>query len=427
VLASVLCLIPLLLLCRELKLDRGETAAAVGLLSVNSYVLFYAHHLRMYSLLMLLSLVSLWLVARLLRRRGRGWWELWCLLLVNLAMVYTQYYGWVLVGIESAVVLVWRRELWKRFLLQAAVIGLAFLPWAMVAARSIEAKGGLEENLGWISRPSLGDFGYFYVEVLGIGRLPVHSWPLVMVVLGLIVGVAVWKKQHRHALLVVFAVLPAAVAFLVSYILPESIWGHRHLIVCAAPFLIGCVVAARQVPYRYVRGGVFLMVIAWMTYSVRVNLSRTDLKLHWDALVTQMIEREESSGDRVVLYSLDPYLHYSVWFYLEMWKEERPEMMRLRVPAAETARLAERARAMEIVEKAKLEQVSGAAWVAYSDLYWKRQQSPMELLERRGCRTGRPLSIRDQYQRISVFPVECGETGITAEAAEEKQNKLGAP
>ena len=84
-----------------------------------------------------------------------------------------------------------------------------------------------------------------------------------------------------------------------------------------------------------------------------------------------------------------------------------PANVRLRVRVSDVGRMAERARAVEIVEKAGIEQVNGAAWVAYSDLHWKQKRSPRELLERRGCNSGEEISFRDQYQRIEVFPVAC--------------------
>src|ERR671913_402855 len=66
---------PLLLLCRELRLGAWETNLALALAAVNGYLIKYAQEVRMYSLLLLLTLCSLWLFARFLNaaeaRRAR--------------------------------------------------------------------------------------------------------------------------------------------------------------------------------------------------------------------------------------------------------------------------------------------------------------------------------------------------------------------
>ena len=63
-LVSIAAIIPFVLLCRELGLKRSEWNLALLLLAVNGYLIKYAQELRMYSLLMFLSLCSLWLFVR---------------------------------------------------------------------------------------------------------------------------------------------------------------------------------------------------------------------------------------------------------------------------------------------------------------------------------------------------------------------------
>jgi hypothetical protein len=63
----------------------------------NGYLIKYAQEVRMYGLLLLLTLTSLWLFARLLNREGQAGLLLLALFFVNLPLVYTHYYGVVLV------------------------------------------------------------------------------------------------------------------------------------------------------------------------------------------------------------------------------------------------------------------------------------------------------------------------------------------
>src|SRR6478752_686098 len=68
VLFSALALIPFLYLCRELKLSNAVTLLALILLTVNGSLIKYTQTLRMYTMLMFLSIVSLWLFARYFNR-----------------------------------------------------------------------------------------------------------------------------------------------------------------------------------------------------------------------------------------------------------------------------------------------------------------------------------------------------------------------
>jgi len=64
VIFSVLALAPLLLLCKELKLQNSTTLVALFLLCVNGSLINYTQRVRMYTLLMFLSLFSIWLFSR---------------------------------------------------------------------------------------------------------------------------------------------------------------------------------------------------------------------------------------------------------------------------------------------------------------------------------------------------------------------------
>ena len=69
---SVLSIPPLILLGRELRLWPVETNCAIGLAAVNPFLIYHSQHLRMYSLLLLCTLTSLWLFQRTIRAGPRG-------------------------------------------------------------------------------------------------------------------------------------------------------------------------------------------------------------------------------------------------------------------------------------------------------------------------------------------------------------------
>jgi mannosyltransferase len=119
-LTSIAALVPLLLLAHELRLGTQATAFALLLAASNGYMIKYAQELRMYSLLLLLTLASLLVFAKLLDSARASRRLLLALFLSNLLLVYTHYYGWLVVACEAALLVYADRRKLRSFLLVCA-------------------------------------------------------------------------------------------------------------------------------------------------------------------------------------------------------------------------------------------------------------------------------------------------------------------
>src|SRR5580698_7226175 len=64
--ASVLCLLPVFALCRDLEISPAARNLAIAIVAVHPYAMYYSQHLRMYCLLMLAGLLSSWRFERYL-------------------------------------------------------------------------------------------------------------------------------------------------------------------------------------------------------------------------------------------------------------------------------------------------------------------------------------------------------------------------
>ena len=149
-LISFAMIVPFFLLCRELKLRAAEINLALLLMAINGYLVYYAQEVRMYSLLLFLTICSLWLFARFFNSADRAKYHLVALFAVNLLLVYTQYYGWLVVGLEGLFVLMWRRHKLLSFALSVAGLILCFIPWIYIVvqtARTQLRERGLADNL----------------------------------------------------------------------------------------------------------------------------------------------------------------------------------------------------------------------------------------------------------------------------------------
>ena len=138
-------LIPLFALFRELRLTAAESNLTVFLLAVNGYLIGYTQELRMYTLLLLLTVTSLLLFVRLCNaRRDQEAGLTVLLVIVNLAALYTQFFGALVIATEMLFLFYWDWHKAIRFTGAMALVGVAFMPWAaaVVAAAAARPKSG---------------------------------------------------------------------------------------------------------------------------------------------------------------------------------------------------------------------------------------------------------------------------------------------
>ena len=332
-LASLAGIVPLVLLCRELRLAAAEINLAVLLSAVNGYLIYYSQELRPYSFLLLLTICSLWLYARYLNAADARRGLLLALAAANLLLVYTHFFGWLVVGLEALFTLIWRRQRSARFLLSVAALALAYAPWMYILARRAAEKGGFEQNLGWIQAPTLRDLVWFYVTLNGPFRAP---WVAATSLVGLLLfgaPVLAWARRDLARgpaqspdsqattlwFLLLFALLPTLAVFLASQLLPQAIWHPRYLIVVVALYLILVAVAVNRLRPHRLRAAALALVVAWAALSGWSEINDTD-RIAWHTAVAQMSQAEPASSQRVDLYTFGSQ---DIQFYLESAGERR--------------------------------------------------------------------------------------------------------
>src|SRR5262245_26572152 len=260
VLTSVLAIIPLVLLCRELQLGARETNVALTLAAVNPYLVYYSQELRMYSLAMTLSLCSVWLFSKFLNSEADRKRVLLVFSVVNFLLVYTHYYGWLVIGVECFFLLIWERKKLSAFFLSTAIAGLGFLPWIYFVWLSTTSGDGLGVNIGWNPPPTMTSLIQHFSLLSGpldfrgstYLRFLLFGGPLILCLVQEI-GRSNKKQPHdghrrQHAfwLLLALSFLPLAIVFITSRVAPQSGWLHRSLIVAAVPYMLAVSVAVNR-------------------------------------------------------------------------------------------------------------------------------------------------------------------------------------
>jgi hypothetical protein len=479
-LASIAAVVPLLLLARELRLGAWATNAALLVAAANGYLVKYAQEVRMYGLLLLFTLTSLWLFARLLNTAGRARGLQLALFLVNVLLVYTHYYGWLVVACEAAL-LVFRRDAprLRAFMITTAILALAYAPWVTACARAASAagvggsaqNGGLAQNIGWIARPGVRDV----VELFALFNQPFYFrqssadplyarggavFGLLLVglpVVALLVGAARRGRAAANAsgrvsegentdgrvsegedaeahkgenveahegrdieaheggdaavtFLLTFALLPVVLAFAASYLLPQSVWGTRHLIVSAGPYALLAGLALERLRPVWWKAGAPMLLCCWFVLVGMLTLARRPpvyVWCAWEGLAASAAAEEARTADAGAerpadLYAFEDLVAYHLWFALERGATAG----RFRVVSVKGAPGVPEDAAYFLprdfggVAVERVEVLQGVRfWAAFRDTTWDESRQPLKLITERGYRAERIYESDAQGQR----------------------------
>ncbi len=325
VLFSMAAVVPFFLFCRELRLKWQAIGVALFLIAVNGSLIKYSQEVRMYSLLLCLSLFSIWLFARFLNR-GKN---IWILTAVNVLLVYAHYAGWSVVAAEVAAVLIIQRIKIVQILKMTGIVAISFVPWAYTVWNSAST-ADIAQNIGWIERPGLPAMGRFilglvepfYYASSSVEPYSVYkvSVPLALLVLGAVAAYLSNRKRltgeerANIKLLSLLILVPILLAFVISWISPYSIWGARHLIVAFVPFLMLCAIAITELGKSVLRTAVLTLVVLFAMYGLVIQVSRVKTEhiwCTWDAMAKEFAMADPPPS---VLYVFEDLVAYHTWF-----------------------------------------------------------------------------------------------------------------
>jgi len=178
-LSAIFGILSLLLIYRltELLFDRQTALISTLFLAFSHFNIEFSQETRMYSLLVMLALASVYFFLKLFE--GRSSRILVAYLASSILLMHTHVYGLFIIAAENIFFLTLyfsSRELFKkvfkRWLLSETVLFLLFLPWLTVLARQV-----LRVRKGfWIPRPTWNEFKLTWITFAGSYKL---TWLLV--------------------------------------------------------------------------------------------------------------------------------------------------------------------------------------------------------------------------------------------------------
>ena len=418
---SIAAIVPFLLLCGELELSRQERNLALLLLAVNGYLIKYAQELRMYSLLMFLSLCSLWLFIKFFRTETGPRKQIVCLFLANFLLVYAHYAGWILVALECVALLIWQRRQAKLFLAAIGITAITFAPWVFLVRANAEAGKGLAQNIGWMTRPTLRDITQFYallnkpfwfVQSTAARPFDLLTAAFAILVVGSPLLFLVWQRwrANRHAnklrlrALWLFTLAPVAIVFGLSWLLPQSVWGTRHLIIVAAPYAILVALGIVRLPQNWLRLAVCLILGSWFLIAgVAWALDRppTYIWCAWEPLARQVEASDIKATPEAHVYAFEDLVAYHLWFALDSSQRRKVKVSVIKgvaaIPEDPAYFLPRRFNDINVMNGAAA--TEDEIWIAFRAPRWDETLPPLSTLENSGYRVTSAQSIAAQGQQ----------------------------
>jgi hypothetical protein len=336
VIISVAAIIPLYLLCRELRLNAATINFTLALMAVNEYLITYSQELRMYSLEMMLTLTSMWLFASFFNSERAALKLQAALLATNLLLVYTHYYGWLIVSIEFLFLLLWNRQKLLSFSVAVAALIICFSPWAYAVSQAAITKGGLAGNLGWNRPPDFEHFNTYFAMLAGgleerwkyfganLERM-VSAFPKLALLFSLPALLWGWRavtgsrgksQSITFWWLAMLSFLPAVISYWASHALPQSIWAVRYLIISAPTFMMLLAIACMRLDYDWLRKGMALLLFGWSALSGFAQMSHRDM-VAYEPIVHRLIELQSEQPAGAKIYTDNYNMASTFNFYLE--------------------------------------------------------------------------------------------------------------
>ena len=411
VLFSIIALVPFYLICQKLKIGLPTIALAFFLFAANGALIKYAQEVRMYSLLLCLSLFSIWLFLRF-SNLGKSFW---ILTIVNVLLIYTYYFGWLIVLSEVAAILILQRIKIRQILTSFGICLLAFAPWIFAIWRASQVNADVNQNLGWAGKPNFSTvfqfvfdlFEPFYFQASNVasGSIYLISVPILVIIIAAIgLHLVEWKSLDEEEkkslyLLLVFIKTPIIIALIASWLLPFSVWGTRHLIIVFAPFLVLTAIAVSKIKIQIIEIGFISIIISLTIFAFILQINRPQQQFIWCAWENLAGNLESSTlhGENatdILIYTFEDLVAYHFWFAL------RDSNRNFRVyKIGNTPDLIEDKayflpRGFDKIKQINFDDISEPKfYVAFRDVNFSKNHPPLKNLKTKGYKISEPKII----------------------------------
>lgn len=411
---SILALFVFYQFCKQLRLSYPAIAVAFAFFACNGALVKYAQEVRMYSLLMFLAILSMWLFTRFLHL-GKN---IWLLTICNILLVYAHYFGWFVLLAEIVVILILQRIKIRQILIMFGICLLSFAPWIFAVFRASQINSDLSQNIGWIGRPNLYALIQFVFDLVEPFYFQASSGEnasnylicipiLILIGAAKIIYLANYKERSEtekanFLMLAIFVLTPVLVAIILSWILPNSIWGTRHLIAVFAPTAIFIGIFFDKIKPLILKIILLSILFFLFTLAFIIELKRPKQQFIWCAWENLAGNLNANQPQKV--YVFEDLVAYHFWFA----EKNNPNVQIIKAENLEGI-LEDKSyflpRGFDAVQRVNFSEINDDEfYIAFRDKNFEAQKSPLKNLIEKGYKIGEPKII--EAQGLKAFLVE---------------------
>lgn len=299
---------------------------ASGMFLFSSFHFFHGLEVRTYSLLSLATASSLYFILHLLKEPGSRKLTI-ALIVSNLALVYSHYFGWFVVIMQLAWVLFYIREknIYRNILISFGVTVIAYLPFFLILFRQF-----LKSSQGtWVEPPKSGE-EYFYQLQHFFNHSEVFNAVLWVLASGVVYMTFMksWKSINKDLLILfLWWFVPFTMMFFVSFEIPVFI--SRYLIFISVGLYLFVAVAVTQIfnHNKYLVPVAVIILLAMM--ANRIRILPDDFSYREVSNSTLFVKQNQQTSDVVILYPYYDELGFSYYYDRSIFEDTKNFQLKL--------------------------------------------------------------------------------------------------
>ena len=279
-------------ICRRLRLAEGDTVLVLVLIAVNGELIYYAQHARMFAMFELSSGISILAFMRFTQAPA-SWHAIVLLSAANSLMVYSHYWGWMLIAGQFLCVLLGQKAKIGAFVGSTLAVAVAFAPWAIAVAAAALEQGGATAQIAWMGAGVPGLVSYAMLLAAMNGEIDFdHATSLGTILFLAPVAVLLlgYLKRGARGLFDVRApgywmlllAVPLMLTSLGSYLAGQNLGGTRHLSMIAVPYFVMVGLSLTELSIPGMKTVLRCAILGWAVAAAAFSLAETDKDLRWE-------------------------------------------------------------------------------------------------------------------------------------------------
>jgi hypothetical protein len=295
--------------------SRWSGIVAGLLFSFSNYATYFSHEARAYALFGMFTAISFYLFLKWLNDRSTSA-QLVLYALVNALLLYTHYFGIMVIGLQVAFALLFSRtevKKLKRFTVPLIVSLLLFAPYIPVVIAQFSVT---KEKGTWLIVPNGWSTMEYVLVQFANSALVLKCIGLILVVGGLM-NLKKWRRIHRNTWVILgWFVVPFLGMFILSYWVP--MFHDRYLMHTVGGFIVLVAIASVSVAKSPMVKWVLPALL--MVLFVATSHRNIDNGRHTKEAVEKVQELRDT-GTRVVLYPKFRIFDYAYYFNRDRFED----------------------------------------------------------------------------------------------------------